>query len=287
MPGKRLPCRAGVVRGVSARASQRRGPANAGLGEKGCEAALVFSQAGRRFAFPRHHRASGKRQAPVGQNQFRIERQTRPKPFARRARAVRTVEAERAGLQFLVADLAVGAGVLGAEESVVPDTAVGRLLLMRDQHQAIAVADRQIDRLADPIAHPFANHHAVDHRFDVVLFLRATSAGGSSTSITWPSMRARRKPGLADRFDPSLCSPSAAAHQRARGSSPACLGAEFHHGVEDLLGRLLADRFAALVAPRLAQPGEQQPQVVVDFRDRGHGAARIVAPARWSIEIVG
>ena len=47
--------------------------------------------------------------------------------------------------------------------------------------------------------------------------------------------------------------------------------------IEDLLGRLLADRRAALVATRLAQPGIEQPQIVVDLGDRGHGAAGIVA----------
>ena len=47
----------------------------------------------------------------------------RPKPLARRTRPVGTVEAERPRLQLLVADLAVGAGVLRAEEPVVPDAA--------------------------------------------------------------------------------------------------------------------------------------------------------------------
>ena len=46
---------------------------------------------------------------------------------------------------------------------------------------------------------------------------------------------------------------------------------------DDLLGRLLPDRRAALVAMGLAQPGHQQPQVVVDLGDRGHRAARVLA----------
>ena len=44
-----------------------------------------------------------------------------------------------------------------------------------------------------------------------------------------------------------------------------------------LLGRLLLDRCAALIALRRAEPGHQQPQMVVDFRDRGDRAARILA----------
>ena len=48
-------------------------------------------------------------------------------------------------------------------------------------------------------------------------------------------------------------------------------------GVANLLRRLLGNRRTALKATRLAQSREEQPQVVVDFRDRGHGAAGIVA----------
>ena len=66
------------------------------------------------------------------------------------------------------------------------------------------------------------------------------------------------------------------ADQRRQDHHPRA-GAQLQQGVEDLLGRLLADRLAALIASRLAQPGEQQPQVIVDFGDRGHGAAGIVA----------
>ena len=46
----------------------------------------------------------------------------------------------------------------------------------------------------------------------------------------------------------------------------------------DFFGRLLADRSAALVTERFAQAGHQQPQVIVNFGDRGHRAARIRLP---------
>ncbi len=41
--------------------------------------------------------------------------------------------------------------------------------------------------------------------------------------------------------------------------------------------RLLLNRRAALVAMGRPQPGHQQPQMIVDFRHGGHGAARILA----------
>ena len=81
---------------------------------------------------------------------------------------------------------------------------------------------------------------------------------------------------LADRLEHVVVLALSPADQRREDHHPRA-GAQFQQGVENLLGRLLADRLAALVAARLAQPGEQQPQIVVDFGDRGHGAAGIVA----------
>ena len=146
---------------------------------------------------------------------------------------------------------------------------------MRGQHQAVAVPNRQVDRLGDPLAHPFADHHAVDHRFDVVRLL-GDQLGRIAHVDHLAVDPGAEEPGLADRLEHVLVLALSPANQRREDHHPRA-GAEFHQGVEDLLGRLLADRLAALVASRLAQPGEQQPQVVVDFGDRGHGAARIVA----------
>ena len=82
--------------------------------------------------------------------------------------------------------------------------------------------------------------------------------------------------GLADRLEHLRVLPLAAADQGGQDHHPRALGPR-QQRVEDLLGRLLADRRAALVAGGLAQPGVQQPQVVVDLGDRGHRAPRIVA----------
>ena len=50
---------------------------------------------------------------------------------------------------------------------------------------------------------------------------------------------------------------------------------ERHHLVDDLLGRLGRDRPAAVVAVRVADPGPQQPQVVVDLGDGADRGARV------------
>src|SRR6202012_4529845 len=50
---------------------------------------------------------------------------------------------------------------------------------------------------------------------------------------------------------------------------------ELHHLVDDLLGRLAADRAAADMAVRMADPRPQQAQVVVDLGDGPDRRARI------------
>ncbi len=47
--------------------------------------------------------------------------------------------------------------------------------------------------------------------------------------------------------------------------------------VHDLRNRLGSDRFAAFVAVRLAHPGEEETEIVVDFRDRRNGGSGIPA----------
>ncbi len=82
---------------------------------------------------------------------------------------------------------------------------------------------------------------------------------------------------LADRLEDLLVLPLAPANHGSQEHQAGSLG----HGqeaIEDLLGRLLADRGAALVTARLAQPGIEQPQVVVDLRHRGDRAAGIAGP---------
>ena len=70
--------------------------------------------------------------------------------------------------------------------------------------------------------------------------------------------------------------PLAAAHHR-RQNHHLRARRQCRQFFENLLGRLLPNRRAALVALGRAQPGHQQPQIVVDFRDRRHRAARILA----------
>ena len=66
----------------------------------------------------------------------------------------------------------------------------------------------------------------------------------------------------------------AAAHDR-REHVDALVPRIQHHHVDDPLERLARDRLAAVRAMRVADVGEEQPEVIVDFGDRADGRARI------------
>ena len=148
-----------------------------------------------------------------------------------------------------------------------------RLLLVRGQHRAVAVADRQLDRLGQPVANPLANHHAIDHRLDVVRPL-ADQLGRLVDVDHLAVDPGAEEAGLANRLEHVAMLALAAADHRREDHRPRPV-AQGEQVLEDLLGRLLPDRLAALVTNRLAQPRHQQPQVVVDLGHRGHRAPRV------------
>ena len=96
----------------------------------------------------------------------------RPQPLALRTRSVGAVEAERARLQLLIADFAVGACIKRAEQTIVPNAAGVRSLFVSSQHQPVAVLNRQIDRFGDAGTNALAHYHAIDDSLDVMRFLR-------------------------------------------------------------------------------------------------------------------
>ena len=143
------------------------------------------------------------------------------------------------------------------------------------QHQSFAMADGQADRLGQPRLDAFADHDAIDDGLDVVGLLRHEFRRFVDLQHLAVDPRAD-EPGLADALDRLAVLPLAAADDRRQDHHPRA-GGPGEQRFQDLLRRLLADRRAALVAGRFAQPGIEQPQVIVDLGDRGHRAAGIVA----------
>ena len=266
-------------------------PTKLGLRHELAERGLMLSLGGCRASLPGRDRAGGQRKFRVGHDQIGVEPDANAEPLARRANPVGAVETERPRLQLLVADLAVGTGVQRAEEHFVPDfltngstATTGRgfteillrfrlLLLVNGQHQPFAVSNGQLDRLGQPAADTRANHHAIDHGLDMVRLVAVRL--GRVVYVDHVAVQPRAdEPGLANRGKHVLMPALAAANHRGQDHRPRAVRKR-EQLVEDLFGGLLPDRLAALVAVRLAQPCKKQPQIVVDFGDRGHRAAGI------------
>ena len=83
---------------------------------------------------------------------------------------------------------------------------------------------------------------------------------------------------LAGRLEDPVALGLAVLDQRAEDEQPGAFG-QGQDLVDDLLDRLALDLAAAVGAMRVADPGEQQPEVVVDLGHRAHRRARVAAGA--------
>ena len=142
-----------------------------------------------------------------------------------------------------------------------------------DLDQTVGQRHRRLDRVGQPLAKVMLHHQPVDDHGDVVLVLLV-----ERDLLVEPAQLAVDL-GAAESLGPQLLEllavlALAAAHDRRQHHEPRALR-QLHHLVDDLLGRLAADRAAADVAVRLADPRPQQPQVVVDLGDRADRRARV------------
>ena len=242
---------------------------------------FVAARLGRSARLPGPNRAVGQRQVRVHQHQLRIELHAKAQPFTSRAGPVGTVEAEAARLKLLETRLAGRAGVQRAIEPLAPVSVglVGGAVFAGSQEdrqdRAFAVRQRQPGRLRQPGFDARADHDPIHHGLDRMVLARRQIA--HLVDIEHFAVDPHpHEPRFAHRGQHVLVGPLATADHRRQQDQLCSLGQRHQIG-NDLLGRLLADGRVALVAGRLAQACEQQPQVIVDFRDRGHGAARVLA----------
>jgi hypothetical protein len=218
---------------------------------------------------PGQDRALGQRQARVRDDQVGIDLHLRAEAGAARAGAVGGVEREHPRLELghrgaaVEAHEAVG---VGGHASVVHHLHV---------NEALRAGHSRLDRVRQPLAQVVAHHQPVDHDRDVVLVLLVEDDVLFEALEVAVDLHAREALG-AEVLEQVLVLALAAADHRSEHHE---LGAllEGHHLIDDLLGRLRLDRAAAVVAMRMADPGPQQPQVVVDLGDGADRGARIAA----------
>ena len=181
---------------------------------------------------------------------------------ALQARSVRAVEAERARFEFRKADAAIGAGETAAVSVILP--AVCRLLGQHDC--AVAVLERQFDRLAQSSLQPGLHDDPIDDRFDRVrlrLGERRRLRGFDHVAVHASTHEA----GLRDRLKDLAMRPTFSSHQRSHDQHLAALF-ERKNLLDDLLSGASGQRPSTLWAMSLATSSKQQPQVIEDFRRR-------------------
>ncbi len=139
-------------------------------------------------------------------------------------------------------------------------------------HAEHAAAQRQrvFHAAGDTRAGVGANRHAVDYHFDVVLAPsvdRRRLVDGVGLAVDADADVARRPRLFPQRF-------VAFAHADFQRGHHVQLraGGMGHDLGDDLVGRLAADGHVARRTVRLAQPRHENPQIVVNLRDRAHGA---------------
>ena len=232
-------------------------------------------------AAPGADRAVGQRPGRVGDDQLRVDLHLGAEAGAVRAGAPGRVERERPRLELVERQVVVQAGqVLG-----VHPLAVRVVVRQVDEVQHDHAAGQRRARSPpsrSAAAGPTPSPSSRSTTTSIVCFSYFFSAGSSPGHRRVQPDRSCRRPGPGS----SPWSAGRAAARCTRPCGPRTTGAstwnlvpsvKLEHPVHDLLRGLPGDRAAAHRAVRLAHPGEQQPQVVVDLGDRADGRPRVAA----------
>ena len=203
--------------------------------------------------------------AGVGNDQVAVEFEADPQPGAVGAGAVRVVEREQPGLQLRERRATLRARA-GLRESLLDRCAVA---VEQHDHPPGAHLQRRFHRAGHPLVQVRPADQAVDHDLDrvrrVPVQLRRIVEGVDA------AVHAHPHESRLDRvLEHGTVLSLAAAHHGRQQNDPRTRR-QGSDGVDDLVGRPLADGRSALRAVRAAGAGEQEPQVVVDL---GHGADR-------------
>ena len=150
-----------------------------------------------------------------------------------------------------------------------------QLLTVNDgnKHHPRAELEGCLHRIRTPLPFALPNDQTVDHRLNRVFFiliqLEFFRKVMNLTVNPYPDI-AR----LAQVHKNLLVLPLAVADERRHNQDAAALG-EVVNRIHNLLHRLGGDFPTALGAVGMTDPGEEQPQVIVNFGHRAHGGTRV------------
>src|SRR6185436_8962308 len=215
---------------------------------------------------PGRNRAVGERLRFVRDHARRIEVDRRAEALARRARAMRRVERERARRHLRHAEPAVHARQPAREEAVRPLERV-------DDDDVLGEVEGRFERLEEPALDAAADDDAVHEDFDRVV----AAPIELDVFLEGPERAVDADLGVAarpERRELLLELALAAAHERREDVDARVLRIQ-HHDVGDALHGLRRDLLPAAAAVRDADVGEEQPEIVVDFRDRADRGPRV------------
>lgn len=183
----------------------------------------------------------------------------------------RVVEGEDPGLQLRHGVTALGAGEVGGEgHGGNPILPVHR----HHQHDAAGESQRRFERFGQAQGQVIAHLEAIHHHLDGVLLVQLQ--GGRIRQIAHLAVDAGADVTLGRQVLQQLgVLPLAVAHHGGQQHQLGAFGLVQHliHHLADGLGR---ERNGVGRAAWLADPGEQQPQVVVNLGDGADGRARVV-----------
>ncbi len=215
---------------------------------------------------PWNERAFADRERRIGDEEVRVDLLLRSEPGAAWTRAVRRVEREDARLQLGQRDAVVGARELLAEEHRLPVEDV-------DRHQPVRELRRRLDRLREACSQVRLHHEPVDDDVDRVLELLVERDLVLEQTLLAVHLHAR-EPLVPQLLEHVLVLALAVADDR-RVDGELRPGRQLQDLVDDRLLALAGDRLPADRTVRAADARVQEPEVVVDLRDRADRRAGV------------
>ncbi|MCG3120365.1 MAG: hypothetical protein ALAOOOJD_03028 [bacterium] len=217
---------------------------------------------------PGFNRARANRKFWIGHHEIRIDFQGGAESIAGLAGAIRRVEGEHARRQFFNRNAAIDAGkMLGKENFSLADDV--------DHHQTVGEMQRGFKRVGQTRFNALLANEPVNDDFDIVffIFVQLDFAGDFfDFAIDAHAHIAFAAGGIKNL---AILAFAPAHHRRQHLEFGA--GRQFQNCIDHLLHSLALDFFAAIVAVRHADARKQQTQIVVDFRHRADGRARVAA----------
>ncbi|CVG16775.1 Uncharacterised protein [Serratia marcescens] len=221
-------------------------------------------------AIPAADRAAGQRQLGVLHHAIRIEELLHAQAVAGWAGAGRVVEGKQARFQLAHAVAADRAGEVGGEQQLV------RFLVVHVRHHrgAAGQLQRGFERFGQALRHVLAHLEPVDHHFDGVFLLQLQLR--RIGQIAHFTVDARADIALGGQVFQRFGVLALAVFHHRRQQHQALAFRLAQHVIDHLADGLRRQRHMVIRAARLADAGEQQAQVVVDFGDGADRGSRVV-----------